>query len=628
MKKITLIGFAMFFAFSLTACGTQNISQEKENVKNELKEDLVKKTNDLSLNKEEKNEKNPSEEDKKVEEKDIVEKGDTQKKKPVVVPQQTLLILDASGSMWGQIDGRAKIDIAKEVVKKTVKNFENTDLGLMAYGHRRKGDCSDIEILATPQKNNAENIAKMVDGISPKGMTPMGASVLMAAESLKYTEQKATIILVSDGIETCDVDLCELGKKLEEAGVDFTAHVIGFDMTEEQTIGLKCLANETGGTFTSAKNADDLGKALEETVEAASCSREKLGEAVITSPETIAAGSDFEIETTGPKNEKDFVALVPKDSTDSNDHLSYFYPKSDDYILTAPVEAGEYDIVYFADCGADLGRRSIVVTEVSANIVAPKTVAAGSDFTVEVDGPKNDVDFVAIVSSGSVEANDHLSYFYPKSDDYILTAPAEPGGYDIVYFADREKVLSRVSLSVTAVSANIIAPKTIAAGLDFKVELVGPKNDVDFVALITKNSTDPNDHLSYFYPKNDDYILTAPAEPGEYDIVYFVDDKVLTRVTIEVTEVSASLSGVPENIIKGESFEITWTGPNNDGNAITILPKGSNNWNDHVGGSLYSMRGDKKSGKMTAPAELGEYDVVYWLNSDKILDRKHILVTN
>ncbi len=189
-------------------------------MKNELKEDLVKKTNDLSLNKEEKNEKNPSEEDKKVEEKDIVKKGDTQKKEPVVVPQQTLLILDASGSMWGQIDGRAKIDIAKEVVKKTVKNFENTDLGLMAYGHRRKGDCSDIEILATPQKNNAENIAKMVDGISPKGMTPMGASVLMAAESLKYTEQKATIILVSDGIETCDVDLCELGKKLEEAGVD------------------------------------------------------------------------------------------------------------------------------------------------------------------------------------------------------------------------------------------------------------------------------------------------------------------------------------------------------------------------------------------------------------------------
>ena len=128
--------------------------------------------------------------------------------------QETILILDASGSMWGKIGSEAKIKIAKKVVKQTVVDFENDmKLGLMTYGQNRKDDCKDIELLSGPALANASNISKIVDGINPKGMTPMGDSVMQAAEFLKYKEKKATVVLVSDGIETCGVDLCKLGKK-------------------------------------------------------------------------------------------------------------------------------------------------------------------------------------------------------------------------------------------------------------------------------------------------------------------------------------------------------------------------------------------------------------------------------
>jgi len=190
----------------------------------------------------------------------------------------------------------------------------------------------------------------------------MGNSVLKAAESLKYTEKKATVILVSDGIETCDVDLCELGKKLESTGVDFTAHVIGFDMTKEQTKGLKCLAKETGGEFILAKDAGSLTEALGKAIESSSCSKEKLGEATITAPKEVSAGSSFEIKYTGPKNSDDFIALVPKGSTNSNDHISYLYPQKDENELIAPVETGEYDIVYWAGRDKELARETITVT--------------------------------------------------------------------------------------------------------------------------------------------------------------------------------------------------------------------------------------------------------------------------
>ena len=118
--------------------------------------------------------------------------------------ERVILVLDASGSMWGQIDGRSKIEIAKEVVGKIVAKWRPQDeIGLVVYGHREKGSCEDIEVLREPGPLDAGSFMAAVNGISPKGKTPMTAAVRMAAESLKYTEKKATVVLVSDGIETC-----------------------------------------------------------------------------------------------------------------------------------------------------------------------------------------------------------------------------------------------------------------------------------------------------------------------------------------------------------------------------------------------------------------------------------------
>lgn len=59
-----------------------------------------------------------------------------------------MFILDASGSMWAEIDGRDKIAIAKEIMAGFIRDLpDNTRAGLGAYGHRRKGDCRDVEEL-------------------------------------------------------------------------------------------------------------------------------------------------------------------------------------------------------------------------------------------------------------------------------------------------------------------------------------------------------------------------------------------------------------------------------------------------------------------------------------------------
>ncbi|MEL7489552.1 MAG: VWA domain-containing protein [Pseudomonadota bacterium] len=181
--------------------------------------------------------------------------------------QSVIMVLDGSGSMWGQVDGAPKIEIARGVIGDLLKDWDpSIHLGLVAYGHREKGACGDIETLADVGPVDADALMTKVNAINPVGKTPISASVRQAAEALKYTEEKATVILISDGLETCDADPCALATELESKGIDFTAHVVGFDLTEEDQARLSCLAENTGGQFISANSANDLTTAMTQTV--------------------------------------------------------------------------------------------------------------------------------------------------------------------------------------------------------------------------------------------------------------------------------------------------------------------------------------------------------------------------
>lgn len=183
---------------------------------------------------------------------------------------RTILVLDASGSMWGQIEGDAKITIAQRVIGDLLGQLPDDEaLGLYAYGHREKGSCADIERLVAPEVGSKEAIRAAVNGLKPRGKTPLSDSVAMAAEELKYQEERATVVLISDGRETCDRDPCAVARALEDAGADFTAHVIGFDVAEAEDIRqLSCVAEETGGSFYTAADAGELVAALETVVDA------------------------------------------------------------------------------------------------------------------------------------------------------------------------------------------------------------------------------------------------------------------------------------------------------------------------------------------------------------------------
>ena len=89
----------------------------------------------------------------------------------------------------------------------------------------------------------------------------------LTAGRIKHLEDETTIILVSDGKETCDPDPCGLVKDLKASGIKFVMHVIGFDVTEAERQELECIAREGGGQYYTASNAGEFLAAAQEVVQ-------------------------------------------------------------------------------------------------------------------------------------------------------------------------------------------------------------------------------------------------------------------------------------------------------------------------------------------------------------------------
>jgi len=176
-----------------------------------------------------------------------------------------LFIYDASGSMWGQMDGKTKKEIASDVLASTIGNLpENQNIGLIAYGHRKKSDCDDIEFIVDLSNSSKTKVVSAVKGINPTGKTPLSRSASMAINFLKDNNTKATIILITDGIESCDGDICKVVTDAIAEGINFKLHIVGFGLKDGEKDQIKCAAKEGKGNYYDATDATGLGDVLTE----------------------------------------------------------------------------------------------------------------------------------------------------------------------------------------------------------------------------------------------------------------------------------------------------------------------------------------------------------------------------
>ncbi|MDG4650601.1 VWA domain-containing protein, partial [Roseibacterium sp. SDUM158017] len=478
----------------------------------------------------------------------------------------TVLVLDASGSMWGQIDGVNKIVIAREVIAEVMQDLPgDLDLGLMAYGHNRRGDCADIEMLIEPGQGTRDAIIGAVNSINPRGRTPMTDAVAAAAQALRYTENAATVILVSDGIETCEADPCAIAAELEAAGIGFTAHVVGFDVAgePEARAQMQCLAENTGGTFLTADNAEELASALTQ----------------------IAAAPSTAMVTV--------LAQVEPDGRAPVSALDWTLSSASGDVLLGPVEAPGFNVELAAGDYVVEVRRMSRDTRHSAAF----TVAAGEDLQVIVPLPALPVPvtFEARLDApdGPLIEEPVLWSFADVTDEAgnPLAAELAPGAYTIeAYWTAAEQsrqvevsLLGDDARTVVAVfetplpGATLIAPETATAGSMIEVDWEGPGEDTDYISVARPGD---DGYENYAYTRDGAPLaLLMPIETGTYELRYILSDGRVTLATrmIEVTPVAASLAA-PDTAVAGADVEVAWQGPDYDGDYIAVSRPGDDGY--------------------------------------------------
>lgn len=175
-----------------------------------------------------------------------------------------LYIVDSSGSMWEQVDGKPKIVVAKSVLNETLSALSpETRLGLMTYGRRRAGDCADIEVLSPIGSESRAAIAARVAGLTPKGKTPIAAALVKASLLFKkFADDHNEIVLITDGAEECRGDPCAAARQLAAAGLDLHINVVGFNLQKKERAAVECIAREGGGNYYDAQNSVGLTTAL------------------------------------------------------------------------------------------------------------------------------------------------------------------------------------------------------------------------------------------------------------------------------------------------------------------------------------------------------------------------------
>ncbi|MFN8660076.1 MAG: hypothetical protein U0105_27315 [Candidatus Obscuribacterales bacterium] len=208
----------------------------------------------------------------------ILQGGATRQGGPVSI----LVLVDASRSMSEKINGslvggmlglgaqakdQQKMDAAKVVLENTLARIPlDVSLGLRVFGqtfNNDGNDCLQTALLVPVGKNNRRIIRDAVGTLKPFGLTPLTYALYQAEKDLEPIEGNKTIILISDGVDTCGQDPCELIRRLEARGIHIKIDIVGLGLGHgaqgmDAKRQLNCISEASGGKFYDANTAGEL----------------------------------------------------------------------------------------------------------------------------------------------------------------------------------------------------------------------------------------------------------------------------------------------------------------------------------------------------------------------------------
>ncbi|MFT3731040.1 MAG: VWA domain-containing protein [Hyphomicrobium sp.] len=393
-----------------------------------------------------------------------------------------MLIIDGSGSMWGRLGpaNRPKIDLVRDKLGAVLANATSAHVGLVAFGHRRRGDCNDVELIATPD-SPIQGLLDPIAKLNPRGPGPVTAALRTAVGAIGQS-RPAQIIIVGDNADNCRQDSCAAAQEIAKTAPGVAVQVIGIGVPANERPRLACIAEATGGRFYDITDSDGLNAALDETTKLAMLSpgavagAESAGRAEKPAAPPPPAGASLRVS-----------AALAEDGALLDVPLNWRIYKADGATvllqrigkdITAKLDAGDYVIeaalgdikVRHPVAIADGVAQSIIVPLDASHLVARPVATKG--------GPLLPTAIVTVSSSESP-----VSISRGGVADLYL----KPGEYHVTVADGAARSAETLSLATGDAKTLDIA---LASGL-LKVSATGPNGSALQDVLYTVDTDDP-----------------------------------------------------------------------------------------------------------------------------------------
>ena len=280
--------------------------------------------------------------------------------------------------------------------------------------------------------------------------------------------------------------------------------------------------------------------------------------------------------------------------------------------MLVPTTPGKYEIRYHVGGSGYpvLAKTPLAVTDVAATLEAASSVEVAGSLKVTWKGPNNQGDFISIDPVGAPDRT-YGNYSYPsKGNPLEVRAPDKPGDYLLRYhLANTYRVIGSVPLKVGGVAASLKFPETVGAGSTLSVTWTGPGKKGDFISIDAVGANDRT-YGNYAYPERGNPIeVRVPDAPADYVVRYHLASSygVIGSAPLKVEAVTASLTA-PAKVPARSVFEVTWKGPNNPGDFITVVAPTAKE-KDFGASNGYTQRGNPV--RLEAPREAGNYELRY-----------------
>jgi Ca-activated chloride channel family protein len=178
------------------------------------------------------------------------------------------IVFDASASMKeATADGRSKLEVAKDVVGNLVRRIpEGLNVTVVAYGHAP--GCSAVKLVRSLSELKAadrEPLASQLQALDAVGNTPIALALRQAGEQFAGRKTYCGIVLITDGLESCNGDpSAEAARLAENPMLRFGVNVVGFGLKPAESAATAQIAANGKGKYYDAQNGEELLAAIDE----------------------------------------------------------------------------------------------------------------------------------------------------------------------------------------------------------------------------------------------------------------------------------------------------------------------------------------------------------------------------